>query len=241
MAEFIIDQKFWDLFPQAQFGVIIARGLVNDPGKLDPAVLDEIREGLNTAQRGVSRYLTADVFSDNPAVRVWREAFGKFKTKKGARSSIEALLKRAEKGKGIPSINPLVDLYNTISLNYGLPCGGEDLDQFRGDLRLTTAEGGEAFIALGDMENEPALPGEVIYADEAGAVCRCWNWRDGQRTMLRESTENAFLVMESVDPTRRQDLEAAIRSLGQAIEFNLKGNVTVYLIEGPGQPIVIGR
>lgn len=241
MAAFIIDQKFWDLFPQAKLGIIIASGVTNDPDQLDQAVLDEIRGNLDAAQTSVSRYLTAEVFSENPSVKVWREAFSRFKTKKGARSSIEALLKRAHQGKSIPTINPLVDLYNTVSLTYGLPCGGEDVDEFCGDLRLTIANGGEAFIPLGELDSDPALPGEVIYTDEDGAVCRCWNWRDGQRTMLTESTRNAFLVMESVDPARRPDLEAAIRSLSQAIASHLKGTVITYLVDGPGDPIQIGN
>ena len=42
----------------------------------------------------------------------WRQAFTKFKTKKGARSSIEALLKRVSQGRECNLINPLVDLYN---------------------------------------------------------------------------------------------------------------------------------
>jgi DNA/RNA-binding domain of Phe-tRNA-synthetase-like protein len=81
-------------------------------------------------------------------IAVWREAFRKFKTRKGARASIEALLKRVQNGGRIGNINPLVDIYNSISLKYGLPCGGEDMDTFSGDLRLTTADGSEPFVPL---------------------------------------------------------------------------------------------
>ena len=112
------------------------------------------------------------------------------------------LLKRVENGRGVGSINPLVDIYNAVSLTWGLPCGGEDLDTFQGDLLLCTADGTEPFRALGDEEDEPPFPGEIVYKDDAGAVCRCWNWRDGQRTMLTENTKNAFLILECVDPAR---------------------------------------
>jgi DNA/RNA-binding domain of Phe-tRNA-synthetase-like protein len=71
-----------------------------------------------------------------PTIKVWREAFMKFKKKKDNRSSIEALLKRVEKGNEVGKINPLVDIYNATSLIYGLPCGGEDIDSFVGNLRL---------------------------------------------------------------------------------------------------------
>ena len=38
----------------------------------------------------------------------WRQAFTKFKIKKGARSSIEVLLKRVSQGREFNPINPLV-------------------------------------------------------------------------------------------------------------------------------------
>ena len=53
-----------------------------------------------------------------------------FLNKKSVRSSIEALLKRVNSGNPVSSINKLVDIYNSASLKYGLPCGAEDLDSF---------------------------------------------------------------------------------------------------------------
>jgi len=44
--------------------------------------------------------------------------------KKGARSSTEALLKRVSQGREFNPINPLVDVYNSVSLSYAVPCGG---------------------------------------------------------------------------------------------------------------------
>jgi DNA/RNA-binding domain of Phe-tRNA-synthetase-like protein len=109
------------------------------------------------------------------------------------------LMKRVSKGNHIGTINPLVDIYNATSLRYGLPCGGEDIDTFRGDIRLTKALGDESFITLGTDESAPPYEGEIVYKDDEGAICRCWNWRESVRTMLRESTKNAFLCIELVD------------------------------------------
>ncbi len=171
------------------------------------------------------QYLMVEQVSQNPVVAVWRDAFSKFKTKKGVRSSIEALLKRIDKGVGVGSINPVVDLYNAVSLRYGLPSGVEDIDSFVGDLRLTVTAGGDGFLALGDPEPDPTLPGEVCYLDDVGAVCRCWNWRDGQRTMATEKTKNAFMIIECVDPTRREALEGAMAELAKGVRDDLGGTV----------------
>ncbi|MCI9598275.1 MAG: B3/4 domain-containing protein [Firmicutes bacterium] len=226
MAKFIIRDDFWELFPEAEIAIILAKGIDNTEETAKP-VRPELTEMLEKSNEAAKKFIIKDPISENQAVAVWREAFRKFKTKKGARCSIEALLKRVQKGKAVGAINPLVDIYNTVSLTYGLPCGGEDLDTFCGDLLLTKAEGGEAFLALGDEENDDALPGEIIYKDAEGAVCRCWNWRDGQRTMLTEGTKNAFLIIESVDPERGEDLRAAAENLADLTVKFLGGSAEI--------------
>jgi len=222
MSKFVIEPKFWDLFPDTAIGVVIARG-INNTEEENEGVRPDLIEMLEQANVEAKKFLTAEVFSENEVIQVWRKAFQKFKTKKGVRCSIEALLKRVEKGNEVGTINPLVDIYNTISLRYGLPCGGEDIDTFVGDLRLTVTDGGDPFLALGDEEYDVTLPGEVCYLDGEGAVCRCWNWRDGQRTMLTEDTVNAILVIESVDPSRRDVLNQAIATLSDLVPQFLGG------------------
>ena len=214
MTKFICEKSFWDLFSDAYIGVIVLKEVDNSDEVYNkhPEILKELKEANNVAKK----YLVTEPLSECGVVKVWREAFMKFKKKKDNRSSIEALLKRVEKGNEVGKINPLVDIYNSTSLIYGLPCGGENIDSFFGNLRLTiSVNGGDEFLALGDETNDPTLPGELCYLDDKGAVCRCWNWRDGQRTMLTENTKNAFMIMECVDPTRKEDLENALDYLAK--------------------------
>src|SRR5450756_375487 len=229
MSKLSIESSFWRLFPDCEIGVVLLKGIDNSEEGCE-SVRPEMIEQLEKANQEAKKFLTEPVFSQSPAVAVWRQAFSQFKTKKGARSSIEALLKRIEKGNEVGMINPLVDLYNTVSLRYGLPCGGEDIDSFTGDLRLTVTVGKDEFMALGDEESEFTLPGEVCYLDDVGAVCRCWNWRDGQRTMLTEDTKNAILVIESVDPTRHQDLLTAVELLATLAAKYLGGKASVKIL-----------
>lgn len=226
MAKFIITDEFWDLFPESEIAVVLVKGIKNTEAHVAD-VRQEINELLKQSNKEATKFLTSEVFSENKVISVWREAYKQFKTKKGVRCSIEALLKRIEKGTGVSPINPLVDIYNAVSLTYGLPCGGEDIDTFKGDLLLTKATGGELFLALGDEDYDNALPGEIVYKDDEGAVCRCWNWRDGQRTMLTENTENAFLIIESVDPDKSADLESAALLLAELTKKYLGGSTKI--------------
>ena len=229
MSRFIIEQPFWDISPECEIGVLLINDIDNTEEGCEKFRSDII-EFLEQSNQEARKYLTEPVLSQNRVISVWRDAFSKFKTKKGARSSIEALLKRIEKGNEVGAINPLVDIYNGISLQFALPCGMEDVDTFKGDLRLTVTNGGDPFLALGDEEIDYTLPGEICYLDDEGAVCRCWNWRDGQRTMLTEDTKNAIAVIESVDPLRRKDLEAALDTLSTWIEKARIGKVNAKVI-----------
>ena len=190
----MIDDRFRALFPEAIIGLVVASGIDNRREH------DEIAAGLAAAVLAAQEAIGEADLAAHPAVAPWRAAYGRFGIKPSKhRSSIEGLL-RAARSRGVPSINPLVDLYNTISLSALLPCGGEDLDAIQGDLRLTRASGGEPFVPLGASENQPPAPGEVVYVDDAGIVCRAWNWREAERTKLTASTTRAVLVIEALPP-----------------------------------------
>ncbi|EQF24022.1 B3/4 domain protein [Clostridioides difficile CD160] len=225
MKRFVIEDEFWNLFPNAKLGVVICHDIDNSIGN------EEYEKMILQGEEEALKYLKDSEFSNNQVIKVWREAFKKFKTKKGARSSIEALLKRVHNGNNIGTINPLVDIYNSISLKYALPCGGEDIDKFIGDIRLTRAIGNEEFIPLGTDENSSPYEGEIVYKDDEGAICRCWNWREAIRTMLTESTNNAFLCIELVDESRFEEFENALSELAKRIQENLGGTCKISILD----------
>ena len=218
MKKFIADPSFWELFPNAAIGVLSVTG-INGAVRLSPDQAAEVAELLKNANSTALPHLDEGVaLSQNRPVAVWREAYQKFPTKKGARCSIEALLKRVSKGEPVGSIAPTVDITNAISLKYALPIGAEDMDAFEGDLHLGVMAGGEDFLPIGADEPDPPRPGELAYYDAAGAVCRCWNWRDGKRTAVNDATTSEFIAMECVDPARMDDLRAALDELAGLLE-----------------------
>ncbi|UDN56827.1 B3/4 domain-containing protein [Clostridioides sp. ES-S-0010-02] len=226
MKKFVVEDEFWNLFPSSKIGVVICKDIDNSIKDKE-----EYKEMILQGEKEVLKHLKDLEFSNNQVIKVWREAFKKFKTKKGARSSIEALLKRVHNGNHIATINPLVDIYNSISLKYALPCGGEDIDKFMGDIRLTRAVGNEEFIPLGTEENSSPYEGEIVYKDNEGAICRCWNWREAVRTMLTENTNNAFLCIELVDESRFEEFENALNYLAKTVQENLGGTCKISILD----------
>ena len=236
MKKFILEKDFLEIFPDAKIGILVCRGIDNHI-KEDNRYAAYLAE----SQREAVKHIVNPEFTENPIIRTWRDAFYKFKTKKGARCSIEALLKRVSKGGEIGCINPLVDIYNGISLKYGVFVGGEDIDKFQGDNRLTVADGSEEFVTYGSDKSEPPYPGEVVYKDDGGAICRCFNWRESVRTMLTEDTVNAFMVIETVAGERADVLDAALDELKTLIEKELGGTVEKHILTKDSPEAVIGE
>lgn len=224
MQKFISEESFWNLFPEARIGIIVARNM-KSADEVPAEQADAISRLLVAANGMAEMHLTSNTISENEVVKAWRDAYRLFKTKKGARCSIENLLKRVLKGNPVRSIAPSVDIYNAISLKYALPVGGEDIDAFVGDVRLGITDGGDAFVPLGENEEDPTLAGELCYRDDEGAICRCWNWRDGRRTALTDDSKNAFLIIECVEPGRAADLEAALDEFAQLVESCLGAKI----------------
>lgn len=86
MKKFEITKDFFEIFSNANIAVIIAKNIDNNV-KIDSEKL------LNKASIIAEKYIDSQIWIDNEIIKYWREAFNKFKTKKGARSSIESLLK----------------------------------------------------------------------------------------------------------------------------------------------------
>jgi DNA/RNA-binding domain of Phe-tRNA-synthetase-like protein len=224
--DFRIEDDFWALFPAARIGVVIARGIDNEAAGDEAAAL----LALAVAQAGAALQDETLDWATYPAVAPWRAAYQAFGVKPNKyRSSIENLLRSARSGN-VRSINPLVDLYNSVSLRHQLPCGGEDLASVAGAIRLTRARGDELFVPLGSPEPQPPQPGEIIYRDDAGVLCRAWNWREAERTKLTASTRAAFLCIEAVPPLAEDALRAACADLAELVGARLGASCRVEIL-----------
>lgn len=240
MQKFIVDQSFWEIFPEARIAVLSLSG-VDETAQLSDEEMKEIADILTEANQEAVKYVPNETISENPVVQVWRQAYQKFPTKKGARCALENLLKRVLHGKPVGSIAPSVDLTNAVSLKYAFPIGVENMDAFVGDLHLGVMDGTEDFLPIGETEADPPLKGEIAYRDDAGVVCRCWNWRDGQRTQVNDHTTNEFVAMECVEEDRLEDLQKALDALTELLPKYLGAKVLAKAIVDRQHPAVVLR
>ena len=182
---------------------------------LQPGVSDDDSEDLvRQAEAATADALQGGKPEDLPHIAAWREAYRAFGSKpQRTRNSVEALTRRAE--TGLPRVNRLTDIYNAVSVLHQLPVGGEDLDKYQGSPHLIRARGDEPFdtSAGGELVVEYPDPGEVVWCDDKGVTCRCWNWRQGRRTQLTDETTSALFILDALDPMTDEQLQAAADDL----------------------------
>ncbi|WP_369240712.1 B3/4 domain-containing protein [Streptomyces sp. R21] len=203
-----------------------AQGLVNGPSTEGTSAL------LDDAARRLAVRLDGRPVHEDPHMAAWRETYTAFGSKPNrTRNSAEALAKRALTDAGLPRINVLVDIYNAISVAHLIPVGGEDTDHIQGAMNLVRATGDEDFVtvAAGEETVEHPDAGEVVWRDDAGVTCRRWNWRQGPRTRLTETSVSAIFLLESLAPMPVAEVEAAGAELAELLEkFSPGARITVH-------------
>ena len=93
-------------------------------------------------------------------------------------------------------INPLVDFYNAISLNYIVAAGAFDLEHLEGDIKLRLTETGDHFTALGQEKSMEVEPGEVAYASDNTILTRHFMWRQARTGLVDLKSSKIFLISE---------------------------------------------
>ncbi len=227
-----VNPQLFTAFDNPRIAVTVVKGTDN---RADIAAFEsEIGELITSLREEYGN----KTISQLPKIAAWREAYRTFGVKaKDYPSSIESLYKRIMRGQ--PNrISPLVDIYNYISLKYMLPAGGEDTDKMQGDLQLTYATADEKPVTvLGKNEVQAPAEGEVIYKDDAGTICRRWNWREVVRTILTDDTKNCMLILEALNPVTDGELLIAQKELGDLVEKYCGGSVKHFMIDKKHQPI----
>lgn len=230
--EFSIDSALLAQFSDLVLGLVYIRDF-------DNTVAAPVVTGLIRAEEvRIRAEYNTETLSGQPRIRSWRNVYSVFGAKpKKYKSSVESLYRMALKDIELRSINPLVDIYNYVSLKNMVPLGGDDLDQIEGGIKLGYADGDESFIPLNASDEEIVKAGEVIYRDTKSVLCRRWNWRECDRTKLTPQTRNAVLVAEALPPVGKGEIAEICRELSTLITQFCGGTIAIYLLD-KGNPTV---
>ena len=225
--QFVIAPEVFAALPTACFGVVAVKG-----AKPGPAA-EEIRRRLAEAVESCTAALEGVAIKQAPEIVPYREAFRALGINPNKYPcSIEALLTRIAKGKGMPSINPLVDFGNAVSLRHRIPIGAHDMATFRdGVLEVRPARDGDRFNPFGGGEAEIPDPGEIVYVSGGEVRTRRWTWRQSETGKITDATDSLLFPVDGFADVNRAQTLAARDELAAWAEELLAAEVTVGWID----------
>lgn len=150
---------------------------------------------ISSAVENIKKEHVLESLVQNKFVRAYRDFFwriGLDPTK--TRPSAEALLRRVLAGKDFPRINPLVDVYNVVSMQSLLPIAAFDVEKLKGELLMKFANVGEFFLGIG-MDKPVALTGKEVVVRDDEKLVAIYPYRDADATKVTPATRHVFLMV----------------------------------------------
>lgn len=210
---FKVEKEIFEKLPNACFGVVMARGIANS--KAYPEIEKLLTENIQTA----ALHFEGKKVKEEPDILPYREAFRTLGINPNKYlCSIEALFTRIAKGKGMPYINPVVDLGNAVSLKYTLPMGAHDLSDSSDDICIRLANDGDTFLPFGaDIEETPDV-GEVVYAVGHQVRTRRWTWRQSEHGKITIDSSNIFFPIDGFNDFNKDKVIKAQAELNSLLK-----------------------
>lgn len=206
--KFIVEKEIFEKLPNACFGVVMAKGI--DNSKAYPEIEQLLDKSIATA----AQYFEGKKVKEEPDILPYREAFRALGINPNKYlCSIEALFIRIAKGKGMPHINPVVDLGNAVSLKYTLPMGAHDLGGSSEDICIRLAQPGDTFLPFGSDAEEAPDAGEVVYAVGQQVRTRRWTWRQSEHGKITSESTDIFFPIDGFTDVNREQVLAARNEL----------------------------
>ncbi len=211
--KFVVDKRIFEKIDNLYIGVVVAKGV--DNSKHYPEIDKMLDSSIKLAEK---KFLDKKVKED-PLIIPYREAFSKLGINPNRyQCSVEALFTRISKGKRVPSINPLVDLNNAISLKHNLPMGTHRLFNDRANIEMRYANEKDTFIPMGSTEVEKPDKDEVAYIVANEIRTRRWAWRQGERGKIDAETSYVFFPIDGFKGINDKEVDKATEELAKLLK-----------------------
>ncbi len=223
-----IDPAIFELAPDMCFGIIAATDI--GPAR-DAAVIEEkLAHAIAASEK---RWADTKV-KESDTLKPYRELFRSMDVNPNKfPCSIESLLTRISKGKGLPRIHPLVDAGNAVSIQFDIPLGAHDAARLHErTLSVRPAKENDRFIPFGGTEEDAESPeeGEFVYASGDYIHTRRLLWRQSERGKITDKTTEAFFPLDGF-LDRKDDIIAARDTLAELLREQFGATVEVGFLD----------
>lgn len=224
--KFSVSSEVFEKLDNVCFGVIVAKGIDNS------LVKNDIVEKLNQSIKDCEDKFKDTKVKELEGILCYRDAFKELGINPNKfMSSIEAMLTRTSKGKGLPNISPIVDLGNAVSLKYMVPLGAHDIDTLDGDIEVRFSKEGDSFIPLGTEETEILEDGELIYSAGDNVRTRRWIWRQSEQGKITNESKNIFFPIDGFTNKNYDSVMSARDELASLLKEVFSCDVNVGFID----------
>jgi len=220
--EFItIDPALKQAVPTISVGIALIKGVKVE--KSNPELEEEKKEFLASIAG-----LTTETLGTYSEIVSYRKLYKEMGIDwHSRRPSPEALLRRIAVGKDLYTVNTCVDAYNLVVMKHHVSVGAFDADAVQFPTVLRFAGAGDEILLLGDKEPTKYTAKEIAYYDQTGGYNIDFNYRDAQRTMVTETTQNIWINVDGVydigatqvQLSLRESVAMIIKYCGGTLEF----------------------
>lgn len=224
--KFEISPKVFDVMPTACFGVVAVKGIDNTKK------VQEIETMLAKSIAQCEVELENAKVKELPEIVCYREAFRALSVNPNKfMCSIEALMSRIAKKKGMPFINSAVDLGNAVSIKYHLPIGAHDMQTIPDTLAVRFSEDNDTFVAFGETQEEKPEPNELLYVAGNEVRTRRWIWRQSEVGKITEGTSDILFPIDGFTDVNLEKVIKARDELVYCIQKYFGRETTVGLLD----------
>lgn len=217
MSIFQVAPEVFQKLPNVCFGVVVIRGIDNHKSR------PKINSFFEDVQSTLYQKLAGRKAKEYPPISPYREAFQSLNINPNKfPPSIEALASRIEKGKSLPSINPIVDLGNSISLKYGIPLGAHDLNSSNEPLEVRLSKKDDLFVPFGSSESEALEENEILYVSGHQVKTRRWIWRQSEFGKITEESTDIFFPLDGLESINDIETREARDELASLLETHFQ-------------------
>ena len=203
---FYIETDLLRQYPDIKVGVCIVRGSSNSGNHID------MQKTIDYTCQKVKKKHNEKTIAKIPKIFDWKQ-FYRSCGDGPALSPIEGLIRHLSQGRGLPIINPIVDIYNLVSIKHLLPIHGNDLASIKGPIRLTTTK-----------------EGEIVYRDDIEVLSNKWNCHTASHTITKKS-QDCLLLIEGLEHTYPIEIIRALRELQDLIEQYCEGQIELHYLD----------
>lgn len=186
MIDIHVHERWPQTHPGAHLGVLLVDQVDNTRRSVP---LDAHKETLVARLRTqYGDWSRADLLT-LPTLQIYRQYYKQFKKTYHVQLQLESILHR---GKGLPSVNPLVDAAFAAELETLILTASHDAARLAPPVIIDSVGEGESFVAMNGQE-QPLKAGDMAMRDADGVICTIIYGQD-QHSPITPETRRALFV-----------------------------------------------